>query len=277
MHPYGAIWLASLPQNPFYILLAIIALSCVGLGIWRELQINSALNSLRSCHYDRALWRLERLERFHLTHTALLFHKATVLLLAARNQEAEKLFRRCLKSPESTMQQSLILVNLGYVLLEQKRYAESAQALDEAIRMRPEGATAYSTRAEVFLRQGIEPERALELLDRGIQYKQATARQRHRDVHVLGYLHANRAWALFLLGRPAEAERALEEAEESLQEAMAAERFKPCAAGIRYRKGRALLVAGDATRAQEEFRQSCEIDPDGKYAALSRAASGQGG
>jgi tetratricopeptide (TPR) repeat protein len=186
MHPYWAIWLGSLPQNPFYILLAIIALSCVGVAIWRELQLNSALNSFRSGHCDRALLRLERLQRFHLTHTALLFHKATVLLLADRNQDAEQVFRRCLKSPESTMQQSLILVNLGYLLLEQKRYAESAQALDEAIRMRPEGATAHSTRAEVFLRQGIEPERALELLDRGIQYKQASARQRHRDVHVLG-------------------------------------------------------------------------------------------
>jgi tetratricopeptide (TPR) repeat protein len=193
-------------------------------------------------------------------------------MFAGRNQEAEATLRKAAASTESDRRRSLALVNLGYVLLEEKNYVESAKALDQAIEARPDGAVAYSTRAEVYLRQGIQPEKALELLDRGIQLKTNSVMQSDSDVHMFGYFQANRAWALFLLGRRAEAEQALEQADQWQHKAMAYEHFKPGCAGVRYRMGMALLAGGEKDRARDEFRQVSTIDPHSKYAALSQAA-----
>ncbi len=272
-----AAWLVPWFRNPNILLLATIAFMFLLLFIRHELGFSVALSWLRRGDYERALRRLELLERLGLSSATLLFLKGTVLMFAGRNQEAEEVLRKCIATLQPPMKKALALVNLGYVLLDQRRYNEAAQALDEAIQIRPDGAVAYSTRAEVFLQRGVDPQKALELLDRGIHYKQRSVIQSGRDVHVFGYLAANRAWALFLLHRLAEAEQALKEAEKSFRNAAISERFKPGQAGIRYHMGRALLAGGDAVRAQGEFRQAIEIDPAGKYAALSRAAlQGQG-
>ena len=159
------------------------------------------------------------------------------------------------------------MVNLGYTMLGEGRYAEAQQALEEAIKLRPNGAVAYSSLAEVYLRQGVEPQKALDLLDRGIQYKQSSDTQRTVDLHIFGYLFANRAWALRLLGHPVEAGQALDEARK-----YSAVDIKPGAAGVHYRIGRVLLAGNETSEAAEEFRQARRIDPNGRYAILSDAA-----
>jgi tetratricopeptide (TPR) repeat protein len=87
------------------------------------------------------------------------------------------------------------------------------------------------------------------------------------DLHIFGYLFANRAWALFLLGRPVEAEAAMQEA----CKAAAAKMIKPGAAGIHYHIGKALLAGGQVPQAMQHFGHASEIDPDGRHAALSEA------
>jgi tetratricopeptide (TPR) repeat protein len=253
--------------HPSYLALAAIALFFVLLLIRNELPFWMAQKSLIRGDYDHALRRLELLERLHHRSAAVLYLKGTVLMFAGRNQEAEEAFRQCLAKSQLHPQKSVAMVNLGYVLLEQGRYEDAARSLDEAIKIRPKGAVAYSTRAEVYLRQGIEPQKALDLLDRGIEYKQVSDQQSNVDRHVFGYLHANRAWALFLLGHPVEAEEALAEALK-----FAPGESKPGAAGIHYHVARALLAGRQESQAMEHFRQACEIDPDGKYAALSQSA-----
>jgi tetratricopeptide (TPR) repeat protein len=209
--------------------------------------------------YDQALRHLKWLERLHLWSPSLLYFKGTILMFAGRDREAEAVLRECLARDKR-----LGLVNLGYVLLSQRRFAEAAQALDEAIRLEPKKAVAYSSRAEVYLQQGIEPQKAIELLERGIEYKR-TDTQSRVDLHIFGYLFANRAWALFLLDRQVEAEAAVQEA----GQAAAAKMLKPGRAGVHYHIGKALVAGGQVQPAMQHFRQAREIDPDGRYAALS--------
>ena len=217
--------------------------------------------------YDLALRRLELLERLHLKTPTLLHFKGTVLMFAGRNQEAEETLRECLAHETSPVHRSLAMVNLGYVFLAQRRYDEARQTLEGAIKLRPDGAVAYSSLAEVYLQQGIELRKALELVDRGIQLKQNSEMQARVDEHIFGYLFANRAWALFLLERPVEAERALEEALK-----FAAAPSKAGAAGVQYHLARALVAAGQIAQAREHFRKAREADAKGRYAALAEAA-----
>jgi len=213
--------------------------------------------------YEKALRRLALLKRLHFRSATLLYTTGTVLMFAGRNREAEEVFRQCLGRRLTAAGRSLVLVNLGYVLLGEKRYQEARQVYEEAIRLRPKGAVAYSSLAEIYLQQGLEPEKALQLLDRGIALKQSAAEQRTVDAHIFGYLFSNRAWALFLLGRSSEASEALEQAR-----AFTAVRMKPAAAGVHYHVARALMAGGMTAEAAEHLRQVKQIDPHGRYAAL---------
>jgi tetratricopeptide (TPR) repeat protein len=217
--------------------------------------------------YDLALRRLALLERLGLKTPTLLHFKGTVLMFAGRNPEAEHTLRECLARESSPVHQSLAMVNLGYVMLGQRRYDEARQSLEGAIKLRPNGAVAYSSLAETYLQQGIEPQKALELVDRGIELKQNSEMQARVDEHIFGYLFANRAWALFLLGRAVEADAALDEALK-----FSAAPSKAGAAGVQYHVARALVAAGQIPQAREHFRKARETDPKGRYAALAEAA-----
>lgn len=216
--------------------------------------------------YDVALRRLNLVE--HLGQRAtVLFLKGTVLMFAGRDQEAEAALRESISREPSSFHKSLGLVNLGYTLLDRARYDEAREALEESIRLRPDGAVAYSSLAEVYLRQGIQPDKALGLVNRGIEYKCNSETQAGVDPHILGYLFANRAWALALLGRTEDAAEALDEARKYSNV-----KVKPGAAGVHYRIGRVLLALKQSAEAAQEFRQTRAIDPHGMYARLAEAA-----
>jgi len=248
-----------------YLLYAVIVVAIIRYAR-RKLPLWVAKTPLSEGNYQEALRRLALLKRLHVRSPNLLHMTGTVLMFAGRNREAEELIRECLKNALTPPERGLFLVNLGYVLLGEKRYDEARQTYEEAIRNRPNGAVAYSSLAEVYLQQGIEPEKALQLADRGITFKKTSAHQSQVDQHIFGYLYANRAWALFLLGRTAEVQQSLEEAR----------RFssipnKPGAAGVHYHIARALLAGGLNAEAAEHLRQVKQIDPQGRYAAFSDA------
>jgi tetratricopeptide (TPR) repeat protein len=263
-------WFTPWPRNASLLLLLLPAVLLARLFIQHVLPLWLARGPLRRGNYGQVLRRLGFLHRLRLGGPLVLHLKGAALMFAGRDVEAEAVLRECLRVSQSPEQKSFPMVNLGYVLLGQRRYEEAAQALDEAIKLRPNGAVAYSTRAEIYLWQGMEPQKALELLDRGIEHKRASDIQSQRDLHMFGYLAANRAWALFLLGQPARAESALEKAEEIVPAAV--REFKPGAAGIHYHIGRALLAGKQVPRAIEHFRQARTLAPEGRYATLSEAA-----
>jgi tetratricopeptide (TPR) repeat protein len=259
-------WLAPVTRSPILIFVLVIFVLLVARLVRESAPFWAAYKSLKQGEYDLALRRLDRIAWF-CKRAPLLFLKGTVLMFAGRSAEAETTLRASLVGETSVVHKSLVLVNLGYTLLDESRYNEAKQALEEAIQLRPDGAVAYSTLAEVYLRQGIEPQKALDLLDKGIEHKRNSDRQLTIDLHILGYLYANRAWALVLLGHPAQADEALDEARK-----YSAVDIKPGAAGVHYRIGRVLLAERRNTEAAEEFRQAREIDPKGICATLSEAA-----
>jgi hypothetical protein len=77
---------------------------------------------------------------------------------------------------------------------------------------------------------------------------------------------------LFLLGRPAEAEQALEQAGKKT-----GDRFRPGVAGLHYRVGRALLAGGRTSAAVEQFHQARATDPGGNYGLLAERALRESG
>jgi tetratricopeptide (TPR) repeat protein len=259
-------WVSPFTRHPVVILTILIFAFLVVKLVRDAAPFWAAYPALKRGEYDLGLRRLAGIAWFSKS-APVLFLKGTVLMFAGRSAEAEAALRQSLVRETSPVHKSLVLVNIGYTLLAEGRYNEAKQALEEAIALRPDGAVAYSTLAEVYLRQGIEPQKALELLDRGIERKRASDRQMTVDLHIFGYLYANRAWALWLLGHPVEADEALDEARR-----YSAVDIKPGAAGVRYRIGRVLLAEKRNTEAAKEFRQARQIDPKGIYASLSEAA-----
>jgi tetratricopeptide (TPR) repeat protein len=140
-------------MHPGYLFLAGIALVFVVLLRIQALPFWLALKPLQLGHYNEALRRLNLVERLRFRSRALYF-KGTVLMFAGRNSEAEEVFRKCLAASRAPAQKSIVLVNLGYALLEQSRFEEAARVLDEAIKLRPDGAVAYNTRAETTCSKG---------------------------------------------------------------------------------------------------------------------------
>jgi tetratricopeptide (TPR) repeat protein len=259
--------LAPFTRSPVLILVVLIFAFLVVKLVRDAAPFWAAYPALKRGEYDLGLRRLAGIAWFS-KRAPVQFLKGTLLMFAGRTAEAEAALRQSLAGETSSVHKSLVLVNIGYTLLGEGRYNEARQALEEAIALRPNGAVAYSTLGEVYLRQGIEPQKALDLLDKGIKLKRASDRQMTVDLHILGYLLANRAWALLLLGHPAEADVALHEARK-----YSAVDIKPGAAGVHYRIGRVLLAEKRNQEAAEEFRQARQIDPKGMYATLSEAAS----
>ena len=133
---------------------------------------------------------------------------------------------------------------------------------------------AYSHLAEVYLRQGIQSERALELIEQALhlrelalQRKRESRQQRWMNCYRLSEMWANRAWALALLGRQAEATESLARA---FREADLG--FKPAMAGLYYRAGQVMILQGNRNTAVEHLSRACRIDPKGNYGHLAACA-----
>ncbi|MGD0013733.1 MAG: tetratricopeptide repeat protein [Bryobacteraceae bacterium] len=266
-------WLDSVFHNRthslFVVLLGCLILLGVMSWVWEGLPFRLVLRAMNRADYDEALRRIGWLGHLPVSKAALLYLKGTALLFAGRQLEAEQALREALAAgqAEGGERQSFTLVNLGRALLEQERHEEAMRALEGALELRPNGAAACSTLAEIYLRQGVEAQAVLELTRRGLARKWNAPLQRQADRGVFGHLWADRAWALFLLGRHAEAEQALQEAGKKT-----GDRFRPGVAGLHYRMGRALLAGGRTSAAVEQFHQARATDPGGKDGVLAEHA-----
>src|SRR5215469_10985961 len=105
-----------------YVSLTALAVMFVIVFIQRELAFTVAFSLLRNGDYDKALARLARMEKLGLKSTTLRFLKGTILMFAGRYHESEQALRQCLDAKTSPLRRSLALVNLGYVLLEERQY-----------------------------------------------------------------------------------------------------------------------------------------------------------
>ncbi len=214
--------------------------------------------------YEGALRRLRFLRSLSPRNAGFLFMQGTVLLMAGRYQDSEQLLRESLTEGRKGAAdvQSVALENLGFVLLEQERYDEARQAFEGSLAIRADRGGPYDGLAQIELRQAREAARALELVERALEYKRRTLMSRNVDRYVLGEMLADRAWALALLGRHDEARQALDAAFRETDRS-----FKPMLAGIHYRGGPIARLRGDEAGAREHLERARAIDPHGSYGA----------
>jgi tetratricopeptide (TPR) repeat protein len=217
--------------------------------------------ALNRADYAGALGRVRFLRRLRPHNAMFLYLHGTVHLFAGEYQEAEARLREGLEREQKGLSATMgaTLENLGYVLARQGRYEEAIKTLKGAIEIAPDAAGPYITLAGVYLRQGLQAERALELLAQAQENKGSSLLSRYTDRHRWGQIWANRAWALTLQGRHAEAAEVLEQAFKKRDR-----KFKPGLADLYCRMGKVMRLRGDKAAAIEHWQQAQQIDPQGK-------------
>jgi tetratricopeptide (TPR) repeat protein len=239
--------------------------------------------------YERALRGAERLARWFPRDKGL-FDQGNVLLWAGRFQEAEERLCACLAQRHSSVERVLALEHLGYAVMWQGRYEEAMRIFEAAIEIKPARRGPYSGLAEVYLRQGMNPGRALELIEYALahwplvrkrQTPAASARvtmpatptsgvagmfglpggvSNFADLDRFAEFGANQAWALALAGNHLDADEALKMALHRAQR-----KPRPQQAGIYFRAGQVLRLRADKAAAAEHFNHARQADPSGYY------------
>jgi hypothetical protein len=268
----GSKWLSStLPGVMLFISIASIALFGLGL-IWigaTILPIYWVSFAVHQADYATALNRTAWLQRRRGRNAETLFIEGTVQFLAGHLSLAEALLCQSLAEGQrrGEFTNSVALENLGCVLLEQGRYDEALQKFEDSLKVDPKRGGPYNSLGEIYLRQGIEPQRALELIDQALRYKRATWRSRTFDRHMFGEIWGNRAWALALLNRERESNEAIQRGFQETDR-----KFKPALAGLHWRTGQARRLLGDTPGAIDHFQQATRSDPIGLYGHLAAQA-----
>jgi len=212
--------------------------------------------------YDRALRWIGRL-RFGCPSGQLFRMEGITHGMAGRPAEAERCYREALArscdSPRS--ERAGLLGCLAESLEHQDRLEESMKCRQASIDMGDNilGSARHGL-AELLLKQGTDPQRALELTDEAMRVAKGQAAPK-----VAPARWATRAWALAVLGRRQEAEQAIAQAMLLRRETHAA-----LFASTRIKVGMALLAMDQPANAIEQFRAALEADPQGKYGARAQ-------
>jgi tetratricopeptide (TPR) repeat protein len=149
--------------------------------------------------------------------------------------------------------------NLGYVMLGQERYSEAIDCFERAIELRPNLAGPYCGLAEAYLYQGLNAQRALDLVERALTLK-ADSVNELVDAFRKYELLSVKAWALAAMGNHQEATQVIDKTL-----ARADQKMLPTLASIYLRAGKVYLLGGDPSIARDHFQHASDIDPNGAY------------
>lgn len=268
---YGQEWFGRMFDSPLagsvvMLLLIFVGMPLVLMGV-PMLAFLWVLGPIRRTDYDQALARVRTLRKTQPHSPMFLFLEASTLMYAGRWQEAETVMAQSLTEGQQTVPpaaQASALENHGFILMGQQRYDEARGAFVGSIQVRPEGSGAYSGLAEVYLRQGIEAEQALELTERALHNKAARLDTRLVDRWRWAEYHGNRAWALAMLKRHAEAEDALRTAASH-----APKQFRGELAMYHFRAAQVARLRGDRAAAADHLAQARTLDPNGAAGRLA--------
>jgi len=218
-------------------------------------------------------------------------------LLAGRPEQAEKYFRKSLAMLEPP-NRVRPLVCLGDALMDQGRYQEAKECLENAIGLGDPTGSGHGSMADLLLLMRTQPEKALEMADQAVEL---TTRSSGRDLYFGGDVTNNlrlvRYWArtaqaLVQLDRQAEAQQAINRALRIVDATKAeAEQTRPrtsfatmlvlgnrrlsnhrdlAIATAHWKIGLALLALGHSGKAADHFRITRDTDRRGKYRRLAQ-------
>jgi tetratricopeptide (TPR) repeat protein len=178
-----------------------------------------------------------------------LFYRGSAFYQLGRLYEADLALRRCLSVRANTNLRSVCLSQLGRVYMEQERWEDALERFQESIAAAPWRGSGHRATAELLLRQGVQPESALDFA------RKAVAADRSETVYLgkrgkaahdcnVGESLAVFAWALAKnRGSRAEIEGALNQAF-----ALCGENSRPVLASLHFWAGHAYSALGDAAR-----------------------------
>ncbi len=265
-------WIGHLFGNS---LLSVIAVLLTGFGLAMSMLIPGIIlpeawinGPLRQLDYGKALARAKWLDRLFRSKTL----ESIVLLHAGRCKTAESAVRRSIANVRKSwllldIDQGWLLEILAYALTEQARYDEAITAFEGAIELGPQASDRPNGLAEVYLRQGIEPHKALALVEHSLKNKKRRFVEQYFVRYATGEVLGNRAWALALAGQSQESQATLAQALKQFDK-----HSKLSEASVHYRAGHAMRLCGDETAAREHFARALDLDPHGNYGQLARRA-----
>jgi tetratricopeptide (TPR) repeat protein len=229
--------------------------------LWRRRDLLAARLTIKlaySGEYDRALRRLRWASLGGRT-PYMLYLEGWIQYLAGRGAEAEWCLRAALDKDKTGRPRwrGPLQACLGSVLLDLGRDEEARACLESALAADPRRCYGATGMAELLLRQGKEPEKALALVEQAMKVDASPAAQSENA--------ATKAWALAVLGRQPEMDEAIAAALRTLDAAP-----KVVAASVHGQIGRALVAAQRVPEAIRHFQMACQADPDGQHGAEAR-------
>jgi tetratricopeptide (TPR) repeat protein len=121
--------------------------------------------------------------------------------------------------------------------------------------------------AEMLLRQGKDPQKALQYVESIIDFAGLSRLQVKNNGRPQDDYWALKAWALASIGRSSEVAAAIEKALEATNP-----KSPPDLAATHYRAGMAMQALGNVLEAKDHFRRAVEFDPQGRRGKLASAA-----
>jgi tetratricopeptide (TPR) repeat protein len=221
--------------------------------------------------------------------------KGLDMLLAGRPAEAEKYFRKCLAevNPSARVRP---LVCLADAIMDQGRYEESRQYLNEALELGDSTGSCHGSVVDLLLLTRNDPSKALEMADQAAELSIRVARDVYYTRNISDDLKYAKCWsrkaeALAQLERWTEARMAVDRATRYVESAQTEIlEFKPkysfskrlviggrrlahgrdlAIAATHWRLGLAHLAVNDYGKALTHFRVTRDTDRRGKYRRLA--------
>ena len=248
-----------LPSNTLWIFVAI----SIGYNALLKFLTNRAL---RRVDYDGALATVRWFYFYNPSGMEPLRMMGHFLLLAGRYREAEDALRRSLVGSHATHSYATALEYLGDALLEQGRYGEAMRSYEGALHAFAWHRRAYRGMAEMLLRQGIDPQKALEYVEKIRDLSNLSWIQRQQNGNSLDDYWSLQAWALAACGRSSEVQPAIEKA------LHATAKHPADLAATHHRCGMALQILGNRKAAVQHLQQAATLDPHGRRGTLAQAA-----
>jgi tetratricopeptide (TPR) repeat protein len=235
--------------------------------VYQVLAVHLQNRAAKRSDYDGALNVIRWANFYNPSGIEALRMSGHMLLLAGRYQEAENTLRRSLASSHARETYGSALEYLGDALMEQGRYEEAMRSYEAALHAFPWRRRPYRGMAEMLLRREVEPARALEYVEKIVDFSGISWRERKGNGKPEDDYWALKAWALAQVGRTSEVAEAIRNAlRDTNKEAL------PDMATTHYRAGMAMRAQANESAANEHFKLAMQFDPDGRRGTLARAA-----
>jgi tetratricopeptide (TPR) repeat protein len=201
------------------------------------------------------------------TLTADPFMQAEMLMELDRTVEAEQILRQLAQTEKEAKPRTLVMSELGQLLMRQQRYDEAMECFQLALRMWPERGSTYRAIAEWWLRRGDNPAEALRYARLALQKEKSGPglSEDSKSINIneeMGTL----AWAIAVNSRDGE------EVDRLCEEIAFPGLTPACSLAMsHFQFGKAWAAIGDEAHSAAHFGAAARTDPKGYWGRQAAA------